>query len=163
MNSPSFNLNTLKGRMAEHLIQDLFIQSGYNVFNFGLERLMPSLSKMLAFNNQKTSKDLRFMPDFVVQSTENGDLFYLEVKFRADGFFSFDERYKDYPYQNAWFVIVSPEKIQCMHFKRLKAGYGIHPDSKYVLNKVKSFHIDAAVLAEYEEYAKQIFASFRKG
>jgi hypothetical protein len=51
--------------MAEHLVQDLFIQSGYYVFNFGLERLMPSLSKLLAQNNQKTSRELRFMPDFV--------------------------------------------------------------------------------------------------
>lgn len=49
---------------------------------------------------------LRFMPDFVVQSSQNGDLFYLEVKFRANGTFSFDEHYKNYPYQNAWFVIV---------------------------------------------------------
>ena len=96
--------------MAEHLVQDLFIQSGYNVFNFGLERMMPSLSKLLAMNNQKTSRELRFMPDFVVQSTVNGDLFYLEVKFRADGFFAFDDRYTDYPYHNAWFVIVSPGK-----------------------------------------------------
>jgi hypothetical protein len=149
--------------MAEHLVQDLFIQSGYNVFNFGLERVMPSLSKLLAMNNQKTSRELRFMPDFVVQSTVNGDLFYLEVKFRADGFFAFDDRYTDYPYHNAWFVIVSPEKIQCMHYKRLRAGYTIRPDSRYLLTKVKSFHIDPAVLAEYEEYAKQIFASFRKG
>ncbi len=29
----TFNLNTLKGRMAEHLVQDLFIQNGYNVSN----------------------------------------------------------------------------------------------------------------------------------
>lgn len=162
MTSP-FNLNTLKGRMAEHLVQDLFIQSGYNVFNFGLERIMPSLSKMLAFNHQKTSKELRFMPDFVVQSNQNGDLFYLEVKFRADGFFAFDDRYEDYPYKNAWFVIVSPEKIQCMHYKRLRAGFGIRPDSQYLLTKVKSFHIVPEVLAEYEEYAKQMFASFRRG
>jgi hypothetical protein len=105
---------------------------------------------------------LRFMPDFVVQSMQNGDLFYLEVKFRADGFFSFNDRYWDFPYHNAWFVIVSPDKIQCMHFKRLKAGYGIRPDTKYELAKVKSFHIDPAVLAEYETYTRQIFVGFKK-
>lgn len=158
----SFPLNSLKGRMAEHLVQDLFIQSGYNVFNFGLERVMPSLSKLLAQNNQKTSRELRFMPDFVVQSTINGDLFYLEVKFRADGYFAFDERYDDYPYRNAWFVIVSPEKIQCMHYKRLRAGYAIRPDSRYLLTKIKSFHIIPEALTEYEAYAKQIFASFKR-
>lgn len=163
MSNSNFPLNSLKGRMAEHLVQDLFIQSGYNVFNFGLERVMPSLSKLLSMNNQKTSRELRFMPDFVVQSTVNGELFYLEVKFRADGYFAFDDRYADYPYQNAWFVIVSPDKIQCMHYKRLRAGYTIRPDSKYLLTKVKSFHIDPAILAEYEDYARQIFTAFRRG
>ncbi|MDB5940183.1 MAG: hypothetical protein JWP77_2547 [Polaromonas sp.] len=40
----NFNLNSLNGRIAEQLVQDLFQQSGYNVFNFGLERLHPGLS-----------------------------------------------------------------------------------------------------------------------
>lgn len=31
--STSFKLNTLKGRLAEQLIQDLFVNNGYNVFN----------------------------------------------------------------------------------------------------------------------------------
>lgn len=93
----NFNLNSLKGRIAEQLIQDLFQQSGYNVFNFGLERLHPGLSKLISSNNLKTSMSLRFMPDFVVQSSQNGDLFYLEVKFRANGTFSFDEHYKIIP------------------------------------------------------------------
>jgi hypothetical protein len=99
-----FNLNTLKGRIAEQLIQDLFINCGYNVFNYGLERIHPSLSKTITTNNKTTGKALRFMPDYVVQSMENGDLFYLEVKFRANGEFYFDEKYTDYPYKNAWFV-----------------------------------------------------------
>lgn len=157
-----FNLNTLKGRMAEQLIQDLFQQSCYNVFNYGLERLHPLLSKNIKYNNNKTSTDLRFMPDFVVQSTENGDLFYLEVKFRADGYFKFDEKYENYPYKNAWFVIVSPEKIQCMHYKRLKQKYEITPHTNYILSKVKSFHINPAQLAEYESYARLMFQSFKK-
>ena len=83
----NFNLNSLKGRIAEHLVQDLFQQSAYNVFNFGLERLHPALSKLIATNHQKTGKSLRFMPDFVVQSSINGELFYLEVKFRSNGTF----------------------------------------------------------------------------
>lgn len=95
----NFNINSLKGRIAEQLVQDLFQQSGYNVFNFGLERLHPALSKLITNNNQKTGRLLRYMPDFVVQSSINGDLFYLEVKFRANGCFRFDENYKDYPYQ----------------------------------------------------------------
>lgn len=157
-----FNLNALKGRIAEQLIQDLFQQSGYNVFNFGLERLHPGLSKLIASNNLKTGKSLRYMPDFVVQSSQNGDLFYLEVKFRANGTFSFDDSYKDYPYQNAWFVIVSPDKIQAMHYKRLVAGYGIGPKTSYSLLKIKSFHILPELLAEYEGYCSELFAAFKR-
>jgi len=60
------------------------------------------------------------MPDYVVQSMKNGDLFYFEVKFRANGEFQFDEKYAEYPFKKAWFVIVSPSKIQCMHLKGLR-------------------------------------------
>lgn len=160
--SKNFNLNSLKGRIAEQLIQDLFQQSNYNVFNFGLERLHPGLSKLISSNNLKTSKSLRYMPDFVVQSSQNGDLFYLEVKFRANGTFGFDESYKDYPYHNAWFVIVSPEKIQAMHYKRLVAGHIIKPTSNYSLLKIKSFHISPELLEEYQAYCGDLFAAFKK-
>lgn len=158
----NFNLNTLKGRMAEHLVQDLFIQSGYNVFNFGLERLHPILSKDVRKKETKTGKALRFMPDFVVQSKKNGDLFYLEVKFRANGFFEFDETYMDYPYQNAWFVIVSPEKIQCMLYKLLMKKHKITIHTNLSLARVKQFHIDKNILEEYEQYAQVMFQPFKK-
>lgn len=158
----NFNLNSLKGRIAEQLIQDLFIQNGYNVFNYGLERIHPSLSKMISFNNHKTSKELRYMPDFVVQSTLNGDLFYLEVKFRANGEFRFDEHYENYPYKNAWFVIVSPYKTQCMHYRLLIKGKAITADTNYILSKVKSFHFNEESLNEYSEYAKLMFKAFSK-
>ena len=158
----SFNLNTLKGRMAEHLVQDLFIQNDYNVFNFGLERLHPVLSKNVRTKETKTSKALRFMPDFVVQSKKNGDLFYLEVKFRANGFFEFDETYMEYPYHNAWFVIVSPEKIQCMHYKLLMKKNKITSHTNLSLASVKQFHIDKNILEEYEQYAQVMFQPFKK-
>lgn len=162
MKNSTFNINSLKGRIAEHLIQDLFIHSGYNVFNYGLERIHPSLSKLINFNNQKTSKALRFMPDFVVQSSIDGALFYMEVKFRANGEFKFDENYKDYPYKNAWFVIVSPEKIQCLHYKSLIKNYYISADSNFKLSRVKSFHIDPEFLREYEDYASELFSAYNK-
>jgi len=161
--STNFNLNTLKGRLAEQLIQDLFINNGYNVFNYGLERIHPSLSNMLANNHHKTSKELRFMPDFVVQSTQNGDLFYLEVKFRANGTFGFDERFENYPYKNAWFVVVSPQKIQCMHYRHLVKGNMITPESNYTLGRVRSFHFSAESIQEYTDYARLLFGAFNAG
>lgn len=162
MSNDTFNLNTLKGRMAEQMIQDLFNRNNYNVFNYGLERIHPFLSTMLRENYHTTSKALRFMPDFVVQSTKTGDLFYLEVKFRANGYFAFDDKYKDYPYKNAWFVVVSPHKIQCMHYRRLSVGNAITSHTNYRLTSVRSFHINKESIAEYETYARQFFGSFAK-
>ena len=157
----NFNLNSLKGRIAEHLVQDLFINSGYNVFNYGLERLHPSLSKLISSNNKKTSKALRFMPDFVVQNNRNGELFYMEVKFRADGCFELDDRYNDYPYKNAWFVIVSPGRIRCMHYKNLSEGLFISPKSTNTLASVESFNISNELLKEYEDYSGLLFQGFK--
>jgi hypothetical protein len=159
----NFNLNSLKGRIAEYLIQDLFIQSGYNVFNYGIERQMPGITKRLSAKKETiTGKALRYMPDFVVQSLSTGDLFYLEVKFRASGMFSVKELPEDYPYRNAWFIIVSPDKIQCILYKRLKEGYEITPLTNYLVQNVKSFHIDKDRLLEYHEYAKQLFMAYER-
>ena len=162
MPKSKFNLNILKGRLAEQLVQDLFINSGYNVYNHGLERLLPGLSNIIRHRKGATGTALRFMPDFVVQSSQSGDLFYMEVKYRSNGRFSIEELHENYPYSNAWFVIVSPHKIQCMHYKRLKSGYEITPDTHYSLGRVKSFHIPPEMLQEYEEYAKIMFGGFGK-
>lgn len=86
----------------------------------------------------------------------------MEVKLRANGEFYFDEKYADYPYKNAWFEIVSPEKIQCMHYKRLKAGFKISPDTHYTLSAIRSFHIKKDLLEEYTAYARSIFQAYQK-
>ena len=82
--SSEFPLNSLKGRLSEHLVQDLFANNGYNVFNYGLERTHPFLSKEMRNNFHTTSKELRFMQDFVVQSSLTAKLFYLGVKYRSN-------------------------------------------------------------------------------
>jgi hypothetical protein len=161
--SSEFPLNSLKGRLAEHLVQDLFVNNGYNVFNYGLERIQPFLSREIRNDNHTTSRALRFMPDFVVQNAKSGELFYMEVKFRANGCFKFDEKFKDYPYKNAWFVIVSPVKIQCMHYKRLIAGNEITAETHYRLSSVRSFQLTKESIEEYEGYAQVVFQAFKKG
>ncbi len=158
----NFNLNSLKGRMAEQLIQDLFLQSGYNVFNYGIEKVMPGFARFLGPQGSlKINKALRYMPDFVVQSIDSGDLFYLEVKFRASGNYSAKELPENYPYKNAWFVIVSPDKIQCMHYNLLKVGSEITANTNYLLTGIKSFHIEPELIQEYEQYATTLFSGFK--
>jgi hypothetical protein len=38
-----YSQNIIKARVAETIIQELFIQNRYNVFNYGMERTMPTL------------------------------------------------------------------------------------------------------------------------
>lgn len=78
------------------------------------------------------------------------------------GCFRFDDKFRDYPYKNVWFVIVSPEKIQCMHYKRLVAGYEITAETRYHLSSVRSFHLSKDSITEYESYARQVFEGFKK-
>lgn len=159
----TFNLNTLKGRMAEHLIQDLFIHCGYNVFNYGMERIMPGiLQQMKIKKDSPVAKAIRYMPDFVVQSNSTGELFYLEVKFRANGAFGPQDIDENYPYKNARFIIVSPQKIQAIHYNHLKKGNSITEKTNYSLLKINKLHIDAAILEEYVNYAKVMFEGLNK-
>jgi hypothetical protein len=59
-------------------------------------------------------------------------------------------------------VIVSPEKIQAMHYKRLTQGYEINTHTNYSLLKIKSFHIQPELLSEYESYCGVLFSSFKR-
>jgi hypothetical protein len=155
-----FSFNKIKGRLAETVVQELFLLNNYNVFNYGMERIMPGI--MESFKNTKSpmAKSIRFMPDFVVQSRLTGDLCYLEVKFRANGKFSMEELDKDYPYGNAWFVIVTPGKIQAIHINMLIKKKVISPTTNYNLKGIKAFHLDEKLVDEFEEYSATLFKGF---
>lgn len=155
-----FSFNKIKGRLAETVIQELFLLNNYNVFNYGMERMMPGITERMGSSKSAVAKSIRFMPDFVVQSRVTGDLCYLEVKFRANGKFSMEELDKDYPYGNAWFIIVSPGRIQAIHINTLKKKKAITPATNYNLKGVKSFHLDAALVDEFEAYSGQLFKGF---
>ncbi len=155
-----FSFNKIKGRLAETVVQELFLLNNYNVFNYGMERMMPGITERMGNAKSAVAKSIRFMPDFVVQSRLTGDLCYLEVKFRANGKFSIEELDTDYPYGNAWFVIVSPGKIQAIHINMLKKKKAISPATNFNLKGIKAFHLDAGLVDEFEAYSGQLFKGF---
>ena len=120
-----YSQNIIKARVAETIIQELFIQNKYNVFNYGMERTMPTLIGKIYKDKSEVSTAIRSMPDFVVQHIETGELLYVEVKFRASGCFGINELLDNFPYENAHFVVVSKEAIKCISFKELKDGKAI--------------------------------------
>ncbi len=50
-----FSLNSIKGRVAETIIQELFLAHGFNVFHYGMERSVPGIAQL----TRKTDGDVK--------------------------------------------------------------------------------------------------------
>src|SRR5258708_2089469 len=64
----NFHFNMIKGRLAESLIQELFLSRGYNVFPYGMENTIPGIMESLKGSKRTdVSNHIKSMPDFVIQ------------------------------------------------------------------------------------------------
>src|SRR5436190_9625213 len=100
----SYRFNMIKGRIAETLIQELFLSLKYPVFSYGMENTIPGVMDLLKGVKGDVAKQIRRMPDFVIQNPHSSQVFFVEVKFRANGTFTRDDLAKDYPWTNAIFI-----------------------------------------------------------
>ena len=97
----------IKGRIAETLIEELFLSLNYNVFRYGMENTIPGIMKLLKGVRTDVAKDIQTMPDFVIKHPEKkDDVFFVEVKFSAKEEFSISNLKKDYAFVNCYFIIV---------------------------------------------------------
>jgi len=152
-----YSQNIIKARVAETIIQELFIQNHYNVFNYGMERTMPTLIGKLYRDKSEVSTAIRSMPDFVVQHIDSGELLYVEVKFRASGFFSMKDLLDNFPYENAHFVVVSKEAIKCITFKELKEGKTIEKEDNRHIKNYPYFKLTASSINRFISYVNNFF------
>lgn len=158
--SSTFDYNMIKGRIAEALIEQLFIKLGYRVYRYGMENSIPGIMELLGGIKGEVADIIRKMPDFVIQHS-SGNPFFVEVKFRKNETFSIkdiESEYKgEYPFENAFFVVVSAKHIKCLSYKQLKAGEKIKPDNNHYLGDVKEFETDKDVIIEFCKYAVKFF------
>ena len=113
MKKQPFHFRILKAHVAETLIKELFKLNNYNVFNFGMEEVLPGIVGSLNTNTSAEAQGIRQLPDFVVQSNKDGSLHYVEVKYRHNGRFKITELPNDFKYINAFFIIVHKTGINC--------------------------------------------------
>lgn len=75
--------NTLKGRMAETLAEELLKRSGNIVYRFGYEAIVQNLVQLEGGfdRNSEVGERIRAIPDFIVIDGK-GNPSFLEVKFR---------------------------------------------------------------------------------
>src|SRR3989344_9024543 len=140
----------IKGRVAESLIEELFLSLNYGVFRYGMENTIPGIVGLLQDIDSEVASNIRKMPDFVIQHPQNKEVYFIEVKFRASGEFDkndgdFTKNGKsiiDYPYKNAYFIVVSKKHIKCITYEELKENSRITPTSKNYLGSMKEFELD---------------------
>jgi len=153
----NYDYNLIKGRIAEALIEQLFLKLNYNIFRYGMENTIPGIMNLLKGVRSDVADTIRKMPDFVIQNTKTGEVFFIEVKFRASEEFSIKNVDKDYPFENAFFILVSKKHIKCLSYKELKAGKEITPSSHNYLGNVKEFETDKEIIKDFCDYAVKFF------
>ncbi len=153
----------IKGRIAETLIEELFLSLDYHVYPFGMENTVPEIKNTLRGNRGIVATQIRNMPDFVVQNIAHGDPFFVEVKFRANGKFSYKDlikKYSSYPYKDVMVVVVSKKHIKALYVEDLEAGEEITPTSKnYFGNLFDLPKEDKDKIVDFCKYATQFFES----
>lgn len=153
----TYDYNLIKGRIAEALIEQLFLRLNYNIFRYGMENTIPGIMNLLKGVRSDVADTIRKMPDFVIQNTKTGEVFFIEVKFRANEEFAVKDVEKNYPFENAFFIVVSKKHIKCLSYKELKAGKEITPKSQNYLGNVKAFETDKEVIRNFCNYAVRFF------
>ena len=147
----------IKGRIAETLVEELFLALGYYVFKYGMENTIPGIMKQLTGVRTEVANQIRRMPDFVVQNPNNRDVYFVEVKFKADEKFSRKDLDDDYPYRNAYIILVSTKHIKCVTFEELEDGKEITPSSRNYLINRKEFDLDKKRIIEFCDLAVKFF------
>lgn len=66
----NYRHNMIKGRIAETLIQELFLSLKYNVFRYGMENTIPGIMELLKSVKSEVAEEIKHMPDFVVQHSK---------------------------------------------------------------------------------------------
>ncbi len=153
----NFRYGMIKGRIAETLIQELFLSLGYNVFRYGMENTIPGIMELLKGVRSDVAQEIRRMPDFVMQNPKTKDVYFIEVKFRASGEFCLSDLPKNYPYENAYIVLVSKRHIKCITVTELNEGKEISPTSQNYLGRRKEFELDKEVIIDFCNFAIKFF------
>jgi hypothetical protein len=153
----TYHYNMIKGRIAETLIQELFLSLKFNVFRYGMENTIPGIMELLKGVRTDVAKDIKNMPDFVVQDPRNNSVYFVEVKFRANETFKYSDLPKEYPYTNAYIILVSKKHIKCLTVEELRDGKEITPTSKNYLGGRKEFDLDKQVIIDFCEFAVKFF------
>jgi hypothetical protein len=148
--------NMIKARIAETLIEELFLSMEWGVFRYGMENTIPGVMTLLKGVRSDVAENIKRMPDFVVQDKQR-NVYFIEVKFRANEKYSLRDLPKDYPYENAFIVVVSKKHIKCITIPELREGKEISPSTRNYLGSRREFDLDKDTIIQFCDFAVKFF------
>jgi hypothetical protein len=148
--------NMIKARIAETLVEELFLSMEWGVFRYGMENTIPGVMKLLKGVRSDVADNIKRMPDFVVQDKQR-NVYFIEVKFRANEQFSLRDLPKDFPYENAYIIVVSKKHIKCITVPELREGKEISPSTRNYLGSRKEFDLDKDTIIQFCDFAVKFF------
>jgi hypothetical protein len=108
-----FDYNSLKGKIAEKIIEQLYCDLGYEVYPHGIENSIPNYKARflnLSKDSKKALLPIRQLPDFVVISPDKQSAFMIEVKYRSSKYFKTSD-FKNYHFPDVIIILVTTEGI----------------------------------------------------
>lgn len=75
-----FNINLLKGNIAQSIISMIFRDCGYEVYPFGYESYLTNIIRRLRKGDNTIARNIRSSPDILVYDRGNNDCFLVEIK-----------------------------------------------------------------------------------
>ena len=123
--------NVEKGRRAEKIIEEMFTEACWEMFEFGHEKLFPSV-KINSLKNRDELDAIRCMPDFFAYDKYKKKAFFIEVKYRKNGDLSPEEISRYFRHWNPvivvlasikepWFTVYEKGRYQKLPLERRKA------------------------------------------
>ena len=145
--------SSIKGRLAEAIVEEMFLSMDYRVFRFGMENTIPGFGDRSFPLKGNVDSQVRKMPDFIV--VKDKEISYIEVKYRTDGIFDFKEEYTKkgkYPYPDAYFILITPKHIKIQKALELEKG------KEFIyLDDCNDFETDKEIILQYREFCKKFF------
>ena len=146
----NFDENMIKGRIAETIVEQMFIRMGYNIYRFGMENTIPGIMDNLNHCKPKEiSDEIRKIPDFIIKNPKDKSVYYVEVKFRAEGKFSLKELGSNYPYKNAYIIVASKKHIRCVLYSELEEIKELLMKKEYLLGYREDFKTNRDVILHF--------------
>jgi len=135
-----------KGKIAEKIVKDLFIEAGFKVIDYGYEHTVSELANKNNLIKGPAADFIRHQPDLVVVNEKN-EAFFVEVKFRKQGKI---KKAHMFNYPSAYVVFLTQDFILAQSLEKVyKEGYNFD-----LLNKMPPFS-DIPVSLIYK-YVKQV-------